>query len=53
MAEKDSISSELDVETVEAVRRFYTATTLKAVASTAIGKAIAARTNPENGFATK
>ena len=53
MATKDSIAFELDVDTVEAVRRFYTASTLKGVSESAIGKAIASRENPENGFAAK
>jgi hypothetical protein len=40
-------------EDEEAILRFWDVQVLKAVGATAIGKAIAARTNPENGFAAR
>ena len=46
-------STRLGVDDEEAIRRFYTASTLKAVSETVIGKAVAARTNSENGLAAK
>jgi hypothetical protein len=53
MATNDDTRLGVDDESEEAIRRFWTASTLKAVAATAIGRAIAAREIPENGFATK
>jgi len=46
-------STRLGVDDEDAIRRFWTASTLKGVSESAIGKAIAARENPENGLATK
>ena len=51
MATDDSTRLDVD-DDEEAIRRFWTANTLKAVAETAIGRALA-RTNSENGLATK
>jgi hypothetical protein len=53
MATNDCTQMGVDEESEEAIRRFWTASTLKAVAVTAIGKAIAERTNPPNGLVAK
>ena len=52
MATNDCTQMGVD-EDEEAILRFWKASTLKGVAATAIGKAVAARTNSENGLVAK